>query len=242
MDQIWFALPPGDRRQAALCALLEKDGHRVQLLPVPERWEFENLPPPGTIVPVANATAALRERAEELGLRLLEYGKRPDFKAENGAVTAENAVRVAMEEGIMLHGKRALIIGWGNIGKPLCAMLRGLGMTVTATARKTSHLSEIGALSYSAVHTAELEEVLPMQDIVFNTVPAMVLCEEQLALLPKHAVVIDLASAPGGVDLDAARQLSIRALPALALPGKMTPQPAAEAILHAVYYAIEEGF
>lgn len=242
MEQVWFALPPGDRRQATLCALLEKDGHRVQLLPVPERWGKENLPPPGTIVPVANATSALRERAEELGLRLLEYGRRPDFMAENGAVTAENALRTAMEQGITLHGKRALVIGWGNIGKPLCMMLRGVGMAVTASARRTHHLSEITAMAFAPVHTLAMEAALPLQDVVFNTVPVLVLGEKQLALLPKHAVVIDLASAPGGVDLDAARVLSLRAMPALALPGKMTPQPAAEAILHAVYHAIEEGF
>lgn len=242
MEQLWFALPPGDRRQAVLCALLERDGHSVQLMSAPERWDQENLPPPGTIVPVANATSALRERADKMGLRLLEYGKRADFMAENGAITAENALRTAMEQGIILHGKRALVIGWGNIGKPLCMMLRGIGMTVTASARKTRHLSEIEAMSYLPVHTAAMEGALELQDLVFNTVPAMVLGEKQLALLPKHAVVIDLASAPGGVDLDAARELSIRALPALALPGKMTPQPAAEAILHAVYHAIEEGF
>ncbi|MEG0271731.1 MAG: hypothetical protein RR622_00680 [Hydrogenoanaerobacterium sp.] len=35
---------------------------------------------------------------------------------------------------------------------------------------------------------------------MFNTVPAMILDEEILAVLPHNCLVIDLASKPGGVD------------------------------------------
>ena len=240
MEQQSFALLPGDRRQTALCALLEGEGHRVQLLPPPERWDRENLPPPGTVLPVAHATAALRARCEELGLRLVEYGGRADFMAENGAITAENALRKAMEEGKLLRNSRALVVGWGNIGKPLCLLLRGLCARVTASARRGWHLAEIAALGYEPVHTAALATVLPRQDWVFNTVPAPVLGGEELDLLPEGAVVLDLASAPGGVDLEAARARGLRAAPALALPGKLTPVPAAGAIYRAVRHALEE--
>lgn len=241
MEKMTFALLPGDRRQAVLCMLLEREGYLVQLLPPAEQWGRENLPPPGTILPVANATAALRQQCTEMGFRLLEYGKRADFMAENGAVTAENALHAAMEEGKLLRGSRALVIGWGNIGKPLCLLLRGMGARVTASARRTAHLAEIDAMACRAARTSALGAILPEQDWVFNTVPAPVLSKAELMLLPEGAVVIDLASAPGGVDLEGARELGVRALPALALPGKMTPRPAAEAVLHAIHNALEEG-
>lgn len=240
MKQKMFALLPGDRRQAALCALLEDAGCTVQLLPPPEQWGRENLPPPGTVIPVANATAALRDRCAALGFRLLEYGRRPDFMAENGAVTAENALRVAMEEGRLLRGSRALVIGWGNIGKPLALLLRAAGADTAVSARRGAHRAQIAALGLRPARTDALEALLPTRDLVFNTVPAPVLGRAQLELLPPEAAVIDLASAPGGVDLDAARECGRRALPALALPGRMTPRPAAEAILHAVCAALEE--
>ena len=43
-----FALIQGDARQPALARLLEGAGYRTQLLPAPEKWKYENLPPPGT--------------------------------------------------------------------------------------------------------------------------------------------------------------------------------------------------
>jgi dipicolinate synthase subunit A len=50
------------------------------------------------------------------------------------------------------------------------------------------------------VHVSALDGVLPGFPLVFNTVPAPVLGGDRLARLPDHAVVIELASAPGGDD------------------------------------------
>jgi dipicolinate synthase subunit A len=51
---------------------------------------------------------------------------------------------------------------------------------------------------------------------VFNTVPAPVLGEQDLRRLPLGAVVVDVASAPGGTDFGAA---SLAGVPAVLLPG-----------------------
>lgn len=42
--------------------------------------------------------------------------------------------------------------------------------------------------------------MLPGADIVFNTVPAMVLNAQLLVKMKKNSLIIDLASAPGGTD------------------------------------------
>ena len=61
-----------------------------------------------------------------------------------------------------------------------------------------------------------------------------VLDERRLRALDEDAMVIDLSSAPYGVDLDAARRMGVRAWREPGLPGRYCPQSAAEAILRAI--------
>ena len=115
----------GDRRQNLLCDLLIADGHRAQLLPEPEKWGRENLLPPGAFLVTAKASDALKEAALKYGFRLIEYGIIPSFVEENGAITAEGALQIAMRHRLRtLRGSDVLVIGYGGIGKPLSAILR----------------------------------------------------------------------------------------------------------------------
>ena len=73
-----------------------------------------------------------------------------------------------------------------------------------------------------------------------NTVPSRVLGAEQLAALKPGALVIDLASKPGGVDFDAAARLGVKVIWALSLPGKVAPVSSGEYIKNTVYHIMEE--
>ena len=68
----------------------------------------------------------------------------------------------------------------------------------------------------------------------------MVFDAHTLARTAVNALVIDLASAPGGVDYEAAKRLSIKAVHALSLPGKAAPKSAGIIIKNAVYNMIRE--
>ena len=63
-------------------------------------------------------------------------------------------------------------------------------------------------------------------DLIFNTVPAQILDADALAHCASDAIVIELASAPYGVDFDAAKRLNIPVIPAPGLPGKTAPRTA----------------
>ncbi len=76
--------------------------------------------------------------------------------------------------------------------------------------------------------------------IVINTVPAPMLTAARVAGMKPDALILDLASAPGGTDFEAARAFGIRALTAPGLPGKWSPQTAAEAVRDAVYNILED--
>ena len=55
-----------------------------------------------------------------------------------------------------------------------------------------------------AVHTDEIAEAAQGFDLVVNTVPAAVLTENVLKNIRSDALILDVASKPGGVDFEAA--------------------------------------
>jgi dipicolinate synthase subunit B len=66
-------------------------------------------------------------------------------------------------------------------------------------------------------------------------VPAPLLDEKRLEHTRRTVLLTELASAPGGIDAEAARRLGRRYLPAPGLPGKYAPARAAEILRDAVY-------
>lgn len=170
----------------------------------------------------------------------VDYAAQESFAVQNAVPTAEGAIALAVEESPgNLNGSKALVCGFGRIGKVLSRMLHGLGAKVTVAARKPSDLAWISLLGYTPCQTGQWHALQP-QDFVFNTIPFLVLDENALRRVASHALVIDLASLPGGVDFEAAKRLNIPARHALALPGKMAPKAAGEAIYHTMEQLLEE--
>ena len=87
---------------------------------------------------------------------------------------------------------------------------------------------------------AVLERLPGGFDVIFNTVPSMVLSRALLEEVKRGCVVIDVASEPGGVDFAAADELGVRVFWARALPGKVAPETAAKVIRDAIYHILEE--
>ena len=94
-------------------------------------------------------------------------------------------------------------------------------------------------LGLSARPLEGMTEELHAFDLVVNTVPAQVLGVEELAALREGAVVIDLASLPGGVDVESAAALRVQVIRALGLPGKEAPLTAARYLRDTVYHLLE---
>lgn len=237
-----FVVLRGDRRQNLLCDLLVADGHRAQLVPEPEKWGMENLPPPGAFLVTAKASGALREAALQYGFALLEYGNLPSFQEENGAITAEGALQTAMKHRLRtVRGSEALVIGYGGIGKPLASLLKGMNCAgVSVAVRREELLWVLKGEGYRGLLSRDLEDQAGEYDLIFNTVPELLLTRPVLEQLRPGTLVVDLASKPGGVDWEAARQLNVKAVHALALPGQLTPVSGALAIRNAVYELCKE--
>ena len=213
----------GDPRQAALAALLADDGHSVHTYALEQGAGMKCEP-----------STAGADRADCVILPLPASG--PD-----GGLNAEGAIQIAMEElPITLHDARVLVIGFGRLGKALAPRLRALGAHVWVSARRYEQRAAAQGMGLGSEGVDRLPDWLCSYDLVFNTVPAPVLGVEELAALKEGALVIDLASRPGGVDLDAAATLGVRVIWALSLPGKVAPVTAGRYIKDTVYHIMEE--
>jgi len=147
------------------------------------------------------------------GVKTVDLLQDHRYIAENAAITADCAVRIALKAlPIVIRDCPVLIIGWGRIGKCLAQLLKAIGAAVTVAARKETDRAMVCALGYSAVDTQKLTDIHTGYRVIFNTVPSPVL---DVPYDPK-CIKIDLASKPGltGKDVIWAR----------GLPGKDTPE------------------
>ncbi len=184
----------------------------------------------------------LKKAAPTLSAEIYDYYEREEFAVSNAVATAEGALELAMQnfEGT-INGSKCLVLGFGRIGKALTDMLTSLGAKLTVSARKPSDLAWISAKGAKAVKTSKLYELEPF-DIIFNTVPALVLDSLLLAKLASKALVIDLASGKGGVDFYSAERMGIDTIHALSLPGKCAPKTAGEIVKNTIYHILEEEY
>ena len=104
-----------------------------------------------------------------------------------------------MEElPITIHGARALVIGYGRVGRMTAQRFQALGARVSVAARKYADLAWAESQGLGVEQTGRLLGWLCSYDLVINTVPARVLGEAELGDLKPGCLVIDLASKPGG--------------------------------------------
>lgn len=170
----------------------------------------------------------VKAMAEEHKIKIYDLIEDEDIAVLNAIPTAEGAIDIAIRmTDITLHGANVLIMGYGRIGKILMDLLLGFHANVSVAARKDSDFAWIKTKGGSVTHYDKLNSELFKFDIVFNTVPAMMLDKDRLSILKRECVIIDLASKPGGIDFETARELGINAIWALALPGKFAPKSAA---------------
>ncbi len=256
---------PADARQQAVGAAFERAGWEVSWVSAPSAaYELLVFPMPvsqdgellyGSDTPLADwfaplrgrtvyggrCSAAVKELAGLYGVRLLDHFEREEEVILNVIPTVEGALQLAMAETpFTLHGARVLVCGFGRIGKLLSRALGALGAEVTVSARKESDFAWCSAFGYESIHTDTLSAALAGKQIIFNTVPTLLFDRRVLDRMEGETLLIDLASAPGGVDFDYAAATGKKALQALSLPGKVAPRTAGEIICKTIINMYQE--
>jgi len=167
---------------------------------------------------------SIKEIADKHHIQVYDLLKREDMAILNAIPSAEGAIMVAMQNSeITLSESKVLILGYGRISKVLAKMIKGFESNIHIAARKDEDLAWIRTNGYKAIEFKRIEKYLNDFDFIFNTVPQTVLGYNELKEIRKSCVIVDLASPPGGIDFERAKELGLNIEWALSLPGKVAP-------------------
>ena len=162
------------------------------------------------------------------------------FTIKNTVPTAEGAIAKAIElTDINIDKANIMVLGFGRVGKTLCYKLKNLGANVYAEARKERDLAWIDVFGYNAIPLEKINENICKMDIIFNTIPELILDKSKLILMNEKTLIIDLASKPGGTDFESANKMGIKAILYSGIPGKIASEYEAELIKEVIYKEIK---
>lgn len=116
----------------------------------------------------------------------------------------------------------------------LCAM----GMFVMVCARSENQMHMAHAAGAHPVPLAQIEKACGQADVIINTIPAHVLGDAALEGVPRDTPIIELASAPYGLNMQKAVKLGLRVCVESGLPGRYAPLDAGEALFDALISAM----
>lgn len=177
----------------------------------------------------------VKQLLKQNNIVVLETSGLDEISILNAVPTGEGAIQVAMQEtAITIHNSQCFVLGYGRCGRILAEMLKGLNANVTVVARRKEMLAWVKASGMNSLLLDHLGEQIFKAEIIFNTIPSIIIDGKMLCHVKKDVLIIDLASYPGGIDFDAARRIGIHTLVLPGLPGKVAPKTAGR-ILCQVY-------
>lgn len=194
-------------------------------------------------VGMASRLRAVSEAYAALPLR--DYYESEPFLLRNARATAEGTLaEIILHSPRTVCGSRILLTGCGRITRSLAPMLRQLGAGVSVAARGAADRAWAESVGIEGLTFPKAARCAGQFAVIVNTVPAPVIGAdwiEAIASAASDPLLLELASAPGGIDADACERHALRLLRAPGLPGRTSPLSAAENIKETVMLSIEEG-
>lgn len=250
---LWLLLPlPASRDGETVNCPLEPEAH-IPLSEVAEAMlRLRHARLLGGCLP-AGFCRELKDRlgADAYGARVTDYYTLESIQIPNARITAEAAIMTAMElTDTALLGARVAVLGYGRIGQLLSRLLLPLGVSVTVAARREEALAYArmdGCKTLRMESATSLHPLAQGYAVIFNTVPAPVIGQSLLELMDPETLILDLASAPGGIDPLVAARLAgadpasrLRIIRAPSLPGRYAPTTAGNVLADALLPLILE--
>ncbi len=197
---------------------------------------------PGQTLFGAGIPSAVQNYCLEHQIACVDALAQPSAAEKNAMLTAEGAICCAIQESPgALHRSVCLVAGYGRCGQALARKLKGLGARVTIMEQDPQKLELARCRGFSCLPGKTLpqpEELLPFS-YLFNTIPAPIFGQRLLTGTKQEITIIDIASAPGGVDFDFCRESGRTALLCPGLPGRFSPEAAAR-ILYDVLISLPD--
>lgn len=177
---------------------------------IPDRAMLAGMRQPAHII-LGWADNSLKAHCEPLGISIHEYEWDDELMLLRGPAIVEGMLKVIIENtDITIHRANVCLVGQGTIGTLVTRTLYALGARVRVVARNAVQRAAANATGAESYDFPQIAEAMRDCDILISSVPAQVVTSEMLGNLPSHALLVDLAAPPGGVDRDAANRIGLR--------------------------------
>lgn len=224
---------------------LTRDGHFINTPHSDEKTEIDRVFSrlgKGKVILAGKVSHAIKNKAQQHGLRIFDYYECESFTDENAYITAEGGLQIAMlNTEKTLRDSAHLIIGAGRIAKHLLLLLHGVGAHATLACRNRHDILWARSLGASVVDLAgeseELEKSISLCDVIYNTVPEQLIPDECCKLIKKGALYVELVGNEGLL-IEPLRARA-KCICAKALPPSYAPESASRLLCRAVLETIE---
>lgn len=251
----------GDKRQRFLYEILQKEGCDVQFCsekellekgidskiligktPFLDKEQISLLSQlkAGQIFLAGVISKEVKENLVKNGVLVFDFMKQQTVAIKNSVATAEGVVaEIILKSDEVIRESVITVLGYGICGKTITTLLKGMGVKVIVCARKKETRIEAKIIADEVFSIEEMEQGLKKSDIVVNTIPDKIIKENELKILKKGCIIIDIASYPGGVDYEKAEELGVRAYLCKGLPAIYSPKNSAQILYEEMK---EQGF
>ncbi len=227
---------------------VSRDGVRL-FLPLSESQEDVRLVElcekirPGALLLGGNIPLALAEAAVKRGIIVSDYYNDESVQILNSVICAEGAIAACIDTlPVTVSGMKAVVTGYGKIGRALALRLILLGAEVYVAARSRRDLAYARIDGCVPIPLEEYKQYPIICDAVFATAPAEIFSGDVISRMSGGEVIFDLAAKDGLIDIKAAEAYGVKVIPLPALPGKVSPDSAGEIICRAVGERVREYF
>ncbi|WP_079480140.1 dipicolinic acid synthetase subunit A [Halobacillus salinus] len=166
---------------------------------------------------------------------------RDDVAIYNSIPTVEGTIMLVIQHtDYTIHGSKMIVLGLGRVGMSLARIFDHIGADVSVGVRSTKAIARVYEMGLTPIDMNQLDEEDLECDILINTVPHLVVDQHVIKQLPSHALIVDLASKPGGTDFDFATKRGIKAILAPGLPGIVAPKTAGRIIADVMCRILKE--
>lgn len=238
-DVLVLPLPASPDSKYLNMPLMQQEGKPPRIFDILEQA------PKNALIAGGRLSPQIKEMMREANIRFFDYFESEELKQKNAVPTAEGAIEVLMREiPRTVSGLSVAVTGFGRVSRALVKLLLAMGAKVTVVARKDADIAEAQKWGCRGIRLGSKTALFSLGNahpVIFNTVPSCLFDEAVLLSLGGKPLIIDLASAPGGVDASAASTLGIRVIFALSLPGKYAPTTAGEIIAETILTYLKTG-
>jgi dipicolinate synthase subunit A len=165
-----------------------------------------------------------------------------DVAIENSISTSEGIIAdIIQNTDYTLNNSNITVLGYGRVGKTLVNKLLKLGANVNVGVIKESDYISLIYENINVFYTTDMKNNLINSNIIINTVPRLLLDKINLNYTKKDVYIIDIASAPYGIDFEYAKDKKIKYTILKGIPGKVAPKTAGTILANKINKILKEA-